>query len=71
MPKEFNFPIARVLAWPEAAKEQLVRAIHEIEAQQDRTCSRPGEVQISASDQIGFIADAESEAYFKRNSFWF
>jgi hypothetical protein len=71
MPKESNFLIARVLAWPEAAREQLVRAIHEIEAQQDKTCSRPGEVQISASDQIGFIADAESEAYFKRNSFWF
>ena len=71
MPKEFNFPIARVLGWPEAAKEQLVRAIHEIEAQQDRTCSRPGKGQISASGQIGFIADAESEAFFKRNSFWF
>ena len=71
MPKEFNFPIAHVLAWPEAAKEQLVRAIHEIEGQQDRTCSRPGKGQIPASGQIGFIADAESEAYFKRNSFWF
>ena len=71
MPKEFNFPIARVLAWPEAAKEQLVRAIHEIEGQQDRTCSPPGKGQIPASGQIGFIADAESEAFFKRNSFWF
>jgi len=71
MPKEFNFPIERVLAWPEAAKEQLVRAIHEIEGQQDRTCSRPGKGQIPASGQIGFIADAESEAFFKRNSFWF
>ena len=71
MPKDFNFQMTRVLAWPEADKEQLVRAIHEIEAQQDRTCSRPGEVQISAPGQIGFIADAESEAFFKRNSFWF
>lgn len=71
MPKEFNFQLARVHAWPEAAKEQLACAIHETEAQDDRTCSRPGEGQTSASGQVGFIADAETEAFFKRHSFWF
>ncbi len=71
MPKEFNFQLARVHAWPESAKEQPACAIHEIEAQHDRTCSRPGEGQISASGQVGFIADAETEVFFKRHSFWF
>jgi len=71
MPNEFSFQIARVLAWPEAAKEQLVRVIIEIEARHDRTWSRPGEGQTSASGQVGFIADAETEAFFKRHSFWF
>jgi hypothetical protein len=71
MPKEFNFQMARVLAWPEAAKEQLVCAIEQIEAQHDRTWSRPEQGQTSASGQVGFIADAETEAFFKRHSFWF
>jgi hypothetical protein len=71
MSKEFNFQITRILAWPEAAKDQVVRAIRDIEAQHDRTGSRWGEGQISPSGQIGFIADAETEAFFKRHSFWF
>jgi hypothetical protein len=71
MPEEFNFQLARVLAWPEAAKKELVRAIHEIEAQHDRTCPRTREGQAFPSGQVGFIADAETAAFFKRHSFWF
>ena len=71
MLKEFDFLLPRVLAWPEVAKEQLMRAVHEIEAQHDRICSRPGDGQTSSSGQVTFIADAETEAFFKRHSLWF
>jgi hypothetical protein len=71
MPREFNFQVAQVLAWPETAKAELLRAIHEIEAHQDLTCARPGGGPALASGQVGFIADAETEAFFKRHSFWF
>ena len=69
MLKEFDFLLPRVLAWPEVAKEQLMRAVQE--AQHDRICSRPGDGQTSSSGQVAFIADAETEAFFKRHSFWF
>ena len=71
MLNELDILSPRVRAWPDAAKEQLVRAIHAIEAQRELTCSRPGGGQLPPLGQVGNIADAETEAFFKRHSFWF
>jgi hypothetical protein len=69
--------LARVLAWPEAAQDQLVRAVHEIEAQ--RGLIRSGydnsrgaiERSSAALSQPGLVADAEIEAFIKRHDYSF
>jgi hypothetical protein len=70
--------LARVLTWPEAAQHQLVRAAHEIEARYGGICSRCDnrrgvvmERAPPALGQPGFIADVETEAFFKRHFFNF
>jgi hypothetical protein len=53
--------LARVRIWPEVAQDQLVRAVHEIEAQHG----------VTALSQPGLVADAETEAYIKRHYYSF
>lgn len=69
--------LERVLTWPKAARDKLVRAVHDIEAQDGGISSRCGDrrgamkQRPTAPGQDGLAADAETEGFFKRHPFNF
>ena len=65
--EELNLLLDRVLAWPPAAQEKLLLAIHEIEDRLGLHYSPLNKEKTRSSNGL----DPETEAFFKRHPFWF
>jgi hypothetical protein len=74
---ELESLLERVVAWPDAAQDRLVRAIHEIEVQHNAVPSRGDSRRPAIAgdpttpSRPGFVVDAETEAFIKRHCFSF
>jgi hypothetical protein len=70
---ELETLVARVVTWPEAAQDDFVSAVRQIEAAHGMLRSRCGNGQVAteqgpmAGGNDASLAEAETEAFFKRH----